>query len=160
MDEKEIFSKAKHESLDKLLKEVCDDFMFVNKTDSVVSISMKGSPDTLLALCRHLCNSLRESLEERYPKDLAKKMMEHVLLTDEEVKDRAEEARKEIPQYLKKLMGLLNEMGKEVSDDSTDEADGEEEDDSEEETDKSDGIDPDVRIRLDHFLHNLHDDNE
>lgn len=152
--------KAKSEALDGLLKNTCDEFIFANKNGDHVAISMKGTEEVLISLARTLCKSLRESLEEHHPKELVDKLMQTILKSDEQLDAEVDQMKKEIPMYLKRLMGLLEDLEKENPDDSADETDGKEEDDSCEKSDKADGIDPDVRIRLDHFLHNIHDDNE
>lgn len=146
--------ESKCDALKNLLEHTCDTYILVIKGKEDTCIAVHGVMPDLLFMTNELCATLRKNIVDTFhSEEAADRIMQSVLMTTEEIEERAKEFVKEnkLPKWLRKLMELEDE-----EDDSTDEADSEEED----EQDDDDGDTPDITVRVDVHHHDGDDDNE
>lgn len=97
------------------------------------SVAVKGKAVDLLYVTRELVMSLREAMRNDFGAECTEALLKTVLLTRDEVKEKAEEKAKSIPSWMRRLMDLEAEAD-DVEDDEPDDSD----DDSDEEDDDAD----------------------
>ena len=153
--------ESKCNAINGLLKTTCKYFVFVTEDGEELNVQAQGPAPTLLHMCNRLCNAVRKNLEEHMPERLVDDLMKSVIKTDDEIDEDYEKLKsdlddKTIPDWLKKLMDMVDE--EEDEDDSTDEADDDEEEDEDE--DDGDGTNPDLSVRVDLHVHSGDDDCE
>jgi len=147
---KDIEFEAKSSALNELLKNTCEDYLFVNKGENVTSLGMKGNSADIVFMMRKAYMGIREEFAKRYGEEMADTFLKPITMTEEELdaenarlEKEVQKAKKGIPSWLKKLMELKEEEDDENTIPYGDSDDDTEEDDEEDEDGDDDGSDSD-----------------